>query len=247
MRITLPLLELIAMRNLAAVLCLVGCALMTPLLAVADTVAIIGTGQVAGALGPRFAELGHRVVYGSRSPESDKARNLVASTKGASAVSSADAVIGADIVLLALPSEVVVSVAQSLGDLSGKIVIDPTNAFAFTDDKLVVSTTDVPGGLLLQQAVPEAHVVKAFNMLNYRVMIDPTLAGGRMTIPLVGDSKAAKDKVAALCEAMGFDALDLGPMRYAKQQEGMLILWFNARLNGQGFNYYLRPEPRPAG
>jgi lactate dehydrogenase-like 2-hydroxyacid dehydrogenase len=32
----------------------------------ADTIAIIGTGNVGNALGVRFAELGHRVVYGSR-------------------------------------------------------------------------------------------------------------------------------------------------------------------------------------
>ena len=34
----------------------------------ADTIAIIGTGQVAGALGPEFAAQGHTIVYGSRDP-----------------------------------------------------------------------------------------------------------------------------------------------------------------------------------
>ena len=36
--------------------------------AVADTIAVIGTGNVAGALGPEFAAQGHDIVYGSRDP-----------------------------------------------------------------------------------------------------------------------------------------------------------------------------------
>jgi len=34
--------------------------------AFADTIAVIGTGNVAGALGPEFAAQGHTIVYGSR-------------------------------------------------------------------------------------------------------------------------------------------------------------------------------------
>ncbi|MEM9530884.1 MAG: NAD(P)-binding domain-containing protein [Pseudomonadota bacterium] len=221
--------------------------LASPLAAMAETIAIVGTGDVAKALGPRFADLGHKVVYGSRNPESEKAQALAVGTRGAAVDKPADAALGADTVVLAVPAEVVVDVALGLGDLSGKVIIDPTNAFNFTGDNLVVASTGEPVGVTLQQAIPDAHVVKAFNLLWYRVMIDPELAGGRMTIPLVGDDSGAKAKVAALAESMGFDAMDLGPMRYAREQEGMLILWFNARLAGKPFNYYLRPEKKPAG
>jgi len=44
----------------------------------AETIAIIGTGDVAGALGPAFAEQGHRIVYGSRNPHRESVRELVA-------------------------------------------------------------------------------------------------------------------------------------------------------------------------
>jgi len=46
----------------------------------ADTIAIIGTGNVGSALGQRFAELGHTVVYGSRDPSRSDVRDLVASS-----------------------------------------------------------------------------------------------------------------------------------------------------------------------
>ena len=41
--------------------------------ATAETIAIIGTGNVASALGPGFAAHGHTIVYGSRKPESGDA------------------------------------------------------------------------------------------------------------------------------------------------------------------------------
>jgi hypothetical protein len=36
--------------------------------AVADTLAIIGTGNVGGALGQQLAESGHTIIYGCRDP-----------------------------------------------------------------------------------------------------------------------------------------------------------------------------------
>ena len=50
--------------------------LLTPLSATADRIAIIGSGSVAGALGPEFAALGHEVIYGSRDPSQEKVQNL---------------------------------------------------------------------------------------------------------------------------------------------------------------------------
>src|SRR5690606_10199767 len=112
--------------------------------AVAETIAIIGTGEVAGALGPEFAALGHTIVYGSRDPARDDVAELVARTgENARATTQQEAVAGADIVVLAVPGTVAEAVARGLGDLSGKIVIDPTNRFATADDGWLVH--DVPG------------------------------------------------------------------------------------------------------
>ena len=97
-------------------------------IAAADTIAIIGTGDVAHALGVEFAAQGHTIVYGSRKPDRGSVQDLVEATgHGASATTQAEAVVGADIVVLAVPGMLVEEITLSLGDLSGKIIIDPTN------------------------------------------------------------------------------------------------------------------------
>src|SRR6185503_9145683 len=89
-------------------------------------IAVIGTGNVGSALGPEFAALGHTIVYGSRTPTEQDVKDLVAKTgHGATATTQPEAVKGADIVLLAVPGNLAVQITQSLGDLSGKIIIDP--------------------------------------------------------------------------------------------------------------------------
>lgn len=97
----------------------------------ADTIAIIGTGDVARALGPEFAAQGHTIVYGSRSPTDSRVVELVEKTgNGASATSPIEAAGQANIVVLAVPGLLVEEITKSLGDLSDKIIIDPTNPIA---------------------------------------------------------------------------------------------------------------------
>lgn len=214
--------------------------------AVADTIAIIGTGDVASALGPGFAAQGHTIVYGSREPSRGDVAELVERTGGgASATTQREAVQGADIVVLAVPGTVAEQVTRDLGDLSGKIILDPTNRVGRSDDGWMVH--DVPGkgsnAELIQAAAPDARVVKAFNTLNYRTMIDPQSSGGPVTIPIAGDDEEAKATVAELIEGMNLEVVDFGPLRYAHVLEEMLIVWANARGRGAAFNYYLRPQP----
>jgi predicted dinucleotide-binding enzyme len=208
----------------------------------ADTIAVIGTGEVAQALGPEFASLGHRIVYGSRDPAQAGIGELIAKTgQGTTVLRPDEAAIGADIVILAVPGMVVESVTRSLGDLSGKIIIDPTNPLEEGEDGLLVHGVTTSNAEIIQAVAPEAFVVKAFNTLNWRTMVEPETAGGPVTIPLVGDSDAAKATVAALVSGIGLEPIDLGPLRHARYVEGMLILWINNRYaGGEPFDYYLR-------
>lgn len=210
----------------------------------AETIAIIGTGDVAGALGPAFAEQGHRIVYGSRNPDRDKVRELLArSGTGASATTQAAAAATADIVVLAVPGLLVEEITRSLGDLDGKVIIDPTNPLRRESGRLehAVPTSNTE---IIQSAAPGARVVKAFSTINYRTMLDPSLAGGPVTVPLAGNDPAAKRLVAGLVEALGLEAMDVGDARDARWVEGMLILWINNRYSNTGrppFEYHLRP------
>ncbi len=219
-------------------------ALLTPGRATAATIAIIGTGRVATALGPQFAKQGHRIIYGSRNPDRDSVRQLVARTHAtASAMGSADAVRQADIVVLAVPWAAAETVVKSLGDLTGKIIIDPTNPYERGQDGLARLVVDTSAAELIQGWAPGAKVVKAFNAMSSTVMADPDSAGGPVTVPLVGDDPEAKATVAGIILAMGLETIDLGPVRDAHVVEGMLLLWVNARVLGHPFNYYMRPQP----
>jgi len=210
-----------------------------PSTALADRIAVIGTGNVGAALGPEFAALGHDIVYGSRDPARDDVKALVARTGGnASATTPAEAVVDADIVLLAVPGRLAVEIVAGLGDLSGKIIIDPTNNYI--RDGVPRLAIDTSNGETIQAAAPAAHVVKAFNTLNWQQMVDPESSGGPVTIPLVGNSAEAKAKVAAIVSGMGLESVDLGPIQNAHHVEGMLVLWMHARMNGEPFDYHLR-------
>ncbi len=212
--------------------------------ALADTIAIIGTGAVANAIGPMLTAQGHEIVFGSRNPDRDDVRELVAKTgAGAGATTPAEAAADADIVMVAVPWDAVETVVRGLGNLSGKIVIDLTNPRIIGDDGLRNWAVDSSNAEIIQGLAPGARVVKALNTMNWRTMVDPEATGGPVSVPIVGDDEAAKAKVVALVAGMNLEPIDLGPLRYARIVEGMYLLWGNANTLGRGFNYYLRPAP----
>ncbi len=208
----------------------------------ADTIAVIGTGNVGAALGPEFAEQGHTIIYGSRDPSSDNVKALVTRTgDGTTATTPANAARDAGIVVLAVPGMLVAEITQGLGDLSGKIIIDPTNPLKRMDSGLThgVATSNAE---IIQEVAPGAYVVKAFNSLNWRTMVDPDSSGGPVSIPLAGNNDDAKATVAELVEGMGLEAIDVGPVENARWVEGMLMLWINNRYGSdrQNFDFHLR-------
>jgi hypothetical protein len=230
---------------LAALVPLAVLCVALPAAARAETIAVIGTGNVGAALGPEFAALGHTIVYGAREPGRDDVVALVERTgRGATAAPPSTAVRGAGIVVLAVPGGAAEDIVRGLGDLSGKIILDPTNRVGRGGDHL---THDVPGkgsnAALIQAAAPGARVVKAFNTLNWQQMVDPESAGGPISIPLAGDDAAAKGVIAELVEGMGLHAIDVGPLDYAHILEEMLVMWGNAR-GANPYNYYLQPMPQ---
>lgn len=201
-----------------------------PIAALAETIAVIGTGHVGSALGPRFAEIGYTVVYGSRTPEREDVQALVAATSNdASATTPPSAAQMADIILLAVPWTVAEKVLVSLGDLTGKIIIDPINPRVITEEGLADYPGFISNAERMQALAPRSSVVKAFSTFSSDTMADPGLVNHPITIPLAGNDPKAKAIVADICHRLGFETIDFGPVRYAHIIEGLYLLRVNAR------------------
>ena len=211
----------------------------------AETIAVIGTGNVGGALGPRFSELGHDIIYGSRQPQRADVQALVARTFGnPSAMLPAEAAAAADIVVMATKWADAEVALKSLGDLSGKIILDPNNAVRINAAGMREMDVQTSTAEIIQSWAPNAKVVKAFNTLGAGTMANPSSAGGRVTIPIAGNDADAKAVIASLVTGIGFDVVDMGDISAAHVIEGMLIIRGNAGTLGSPFNYYFRPVPQ---
>jgi predicted dinucleotide-binding enzyme len=208
----------------------------------AETVAVIGTGNVGAALGTEMALQGHDVVYGSREPLGLKALDLAGRTKGnASTARPADAVIDANIVILAVPGMVVEEVVNQLGDLAGKIVIDATNPLVMGEPMHFTYGVTTSNGEIVQAAAPDAKVVKAFNTVTWQSMIDPEEADGPLYVPLAGDDDDAKALVAELVEAMGLESIDLGGIENSHWTEYSVVVSLNNQFSKrQNFDLLFR-------
>src|SRR5262245_51973343 len=89
-------------------------------------IAVIGMGNVGGALGRRWAANGHAVTFGSRNPTDPKVRAEAAGMKcGLDTIGNAAG--GADVVVLAIPWPAVRDTLAAAGNLAGKVLLDCTN------------------------------------------------------------------------------------------------------------------------
>ena len=198
-----------------------------------ETVAVIGTGMVGSAIGPRMAGLGFKVIYGSRDPDRERIHRLVKRTGGGSAgMSSVDAMQLADIIVLAVPWEAVEPLLRNSTDLSGKLIIDITNPMAPGDDGYFYHPLDSAGAMLIAEWSPGATVVKAFNTVGSFTLADPAAADGRVTVPVAADDHDAKCRVMAIARELGYETSDAGPLRHAKILEDMAIIYMVAFSHG---------------
>lgn len=193
---------------------------------VKPTVGIIGTGDMGDSLGPRFAELGYSVVYGSRNPDSEKAQNVVKLTgDDARVTTQKEAAQAGDIVVLAVPWPPMETVAQNLGSLDGKIVIDISMPAEQAEDGYLVSLVETSSAEMIQSWNPGARVVKAFATLGSYVVDNPAVVGGPVTVPIASDDREAKEQVARIIAAMGLDPVDAGPLRLSREIEALQRLY----------------------
>lgn len=193
-------------------------------------IAIIGTGNVGGALAGKWAKAGHQVFLGVKDRNEFKGKPLL-SNPNTSAHSVEEAVALADIILLATPAPAAVDVAKSLGDTSGKIIIDAMNIVMGRGPQGFNNTADA---ILANTQTRE--VVKAFNTTGFNNMLNPDYGGVALDMFVAGDSKKGKEAVVKLALDAGFGACyDVGGNDRFQLMEQFAFFWINlAMFQGQG-------------
>ncbi|MEH0472969.1 NAD(P)-binding domain-containing protein [Streptomyces sp. B21-097] len=177
-------------------------------------IGIIGAGNIGGNLTRRLTALGHDVaVANSRGPQT---LTDLAKETGATPVAVGEAARDAEIVVITVPLKAVPDLPSGVldGAADGVVVIDTNNYYPQQRDGRIAAIEDE--GLTESRWVERrlGHpVIKAFNGTYAQDILDrPLTAGdpGRIALPVAGDDEAAKAKVRALIDELGFDTVDAG-------------------------------------
>lgn len=192
-------------------------------------VGIIGSGDVAKALGKGFLKHGHEVMMGTRTAGklSDWAKeNPIGQIGG-----FADAAKFGEVVVLAVKGTVAADALRiaNPANLRGKVVIDATNPIADAPptNGVLKFFTSLDDSLMerLQREFDGARFVKAFNSVGNAFMVDPEFEGGKPTMFICGNDTAAKKMVTGILEQFGWEAADMGGVEAARAIEPLCMLW----------------------
>ena len=208
-------------------------------------IGFIGSGQVGRSLGSGFAALGHHVKLGSRDAGKDKLRDWAAEAgPRASTGSFAEAAAFAEIAVLCtlwVGTENALTLAGR-DRLSGKIVIDTTNPLDFSagvPPRLALGHTD-SAGEQVQRWLPDARVVKCFNIVGHAHMVNPSFPGGPPDMFLCGNNAAAKQAVSELARTLGWPTIDIGGIEGARLLEPLAMLWISHGFQTGAWNHAFR-------
>ncbi len=177
-------------------------------------IGFIGTGRIGGTLAQHFVRIGHEVaVSNSRGPETlaDVVGEL---GERARALTPAEAAAFGDVVVVSIPFGRYREVPAA--GLAGKVVIDTNNYYPGRDGQFAELDEDrTTSSELLQTHLGAPRIVKAFNGITWEHLRDfgrPSGDPERIGIPVSGDDAEAKQVVAGLIDAIGFDAVDAGSL-----------------------------------
>jgi len=189
-------------------------------------VAVIGTGNIGSAYARALAAAQYEVVVGDRDPgkAAALAQEIGASVEGGGIAAAFKL---ADLVILAVPYQAVSGVLAAAGDVKGKVLVDVSNPISEDFQDLVVGLT-TSAAEQTQAAAPGAHVVKAFNTIFAGLVAAQAREGRKLQVFVAGDEPSATAQVRDLAQALGFVAVDAGPLRNSRFLEpvGMMNIQF---------------------
>lgn len=190
-------------------------------------IAIIGAGNVGGALGAGWAKAGHKVRFGVRDTAKPEVVKLLKNIgPNAAATGLAEAAAFGEVVVFTTPWNATQAAVRAAGDLAGKIVVDCTNPLKPDLSGLALGPDNSAAEEIARWA-PGARVVKCFNTTGAENMADPRYGGDRAVMFLAGDDADAKAVVAKLSDALGFETVDAGGLTVARLLESVAMFWIH--------------------
>ena len=193
-------------------------------------VGVLGSGEVGRRLAAGFHGCGHDVVLGTRDPSKSELREWVAGDGAGIAVGTfAESAAHGKLLVMAVLGNAAEAAITAAGpeNFSGKVVIDAMNPLDMSGwpPKLSIDGQDSLGEQV-QRALPEAKVVKAFNIIGNPYFVQPSFSEGRPTMLIAGNDEAAKETVGAVLAEFGWpDVVDVGGIEASRELEAICILW----------------------
>ncbi|MDQ0260213.1 putative dinucleotide-binding enzyme [Sinomonas atrocyanea] len=182
------------------------------------SIGILGAGRVGTAVAREALKAGYEVRIATAKPVEDIALIVEIITPGAMAVTAAEAA-QADLVVLALPLHKYRTLDRAA--LAGRVVIDAMNYWEPTDGAM----PELGGrgsSEVVQDFLAASHVVKTLNHIGYHELEAdgrPAGAAGRRALAVAGDDASARERVLAFVDALGYDAVDAGPLAAGRALE----------------------------
>ena len=139
-----------------------------------------------------------------------------------------------DVVVLAVPWSAVQETINNLGEISGKILVDCTNAVAPNLGGLLIGHT-TSGAEKIAEWANGASIVKAFTSYDPEFLHEVKSRTPKPSDFICGDDLKAKSTVKELATIIGFDVIDCGPLVVARLIEPVAMLWIElAYTQGMG-------------
>lgn len=181
-------------------------------------IGIIGSGRIGGAIGIRWAEAGHQVLFSSRHP--DQLTDLIKQAgENASAGFPAEAAAFGDVVFIAVPYHALPQVGEDYAHLmQDKVVIDCGNPRADRDGPMADEAIAKGTGVASAEYLPGVRLVRAFNAISWIEVGEEAFRDGDLIgVPIAGDDAAGVAIASQLVTDIGFDPVIVGGLDRAKE------------------------------
>ncbi len=189
-------------------------------------IAIVGAGQTGRTLGIQWGGAGKEVWWGGGAQEvAPRIQEAVEEAwPNGRAASLPAATEGCEVIVLAVPWKDADKCLEGAADLAGKILVDTVTPVTWEDGPRAVRGDSFAE--VLATRYPGARIVKAFNTIAARHLMNVRFGNQDADTFLCADDMEALDTVRTLAGQIGFRAVHAGPLRNAVLIEHLSVLFF---------------------